>query len=38
VFKEGDVIEVDLEGGQLIFHRGGVLALESKHPAEPLGA
>ncbi|HMQ31826.1 MAG TPA: AAA family ATPase [Chloroflexaceae bacterium] len=38
VFKEGDVIEVDLEHGQLVFHRGGVLAIESKRPAEPLGA
>jgi ATP-dependent Clp protease ATP-binding subunit ClpC len=38
VFKEGDVIEVDLEHGQLVFHRGGVLAFESKRPAEPLGA
>ena len=38
VFKAGDVIEIDLEHGQLAFHRGGVLAIERKHPAEPLGA
>ncbi|NWF79062.1 MAG: AAA family ATPase [Chloroflexi bacterium] len=38
VFKEGDTIEVDLESGQLVFHRGGVLEMESKRPAEPLGA
>ncbi|MBX0326937.1 AAA family ATPase [Oscillochloris sp. ZM17-4] len=38
VFKEGDTIQVDLEQGQLAFHRGGVLAMESKRPAEPLGA
>ncbi len=38
VFKEGDTIEVDLENGQLVFHRGGVLEMESKRPAEPLGA
>ena len=38
VFKEGDTIEVDLESGQLVFHRGGVLEMETKRPAEPLGA
>lgn len=38
VFKEGDTIHVDLEQGQLAFHRGGVLAMETKRPAEPLGA
>ncbi|WP_129630551.1 ATP-dependent Clp protease ATP-binding subunit [Candidatus Oscillochloris fontis] len=38
IFKEGDTIHVDLENGQLAFLRGGVLAIESKHPAEPLGA
>jgi ATP-dependent Clp protease ATP-binding subunit ClpC len=38
VFKEGDTIQVDMEQGQLAFHRGGVLAMESKRPAEPLGA
>jgi ATP-dependent Clp protease ATP-binding subunit ClpC len=38
VFKEGDTIEVDIEGGQLTLHRGGVLEMERKHPAEPLGA
>ncbi|NTU79397.1 MAG: AAA domain-containing protein [Chloroflexales bacterium] len=38
VFKEGDVIEVDLENGQLVFHRGDVLSMESKRPAAPLGA
>ncbi len=38
VFKEGDTIEVDLENGQLVLHRGGVLEMESKRPAEPLGA
>lgn len=37
-FKEGDTIQVDLENGQLVFHRGGVLSMESKRPAEPLGA
>jgi ATP-dependent Clp protease ATP-binding subunit ClpC len=37
-FKEGDVIEVDLDDGQLSFYRGGVLAIERKSPAEPLGA
>ncbi|RRR71330.1 MAG: AAA family ATPase [Candidatus Viridilinea halotolerans] len=38
IFKAGDVIEVDLEQGQLVFHRGGILAIESKRPAEPMGA
>jgi len=38
VFKGGDTIEVDLESGQLVLHRSGVLEIESKHPAEPLGA
>jgi ATP-dependent Clp protease ATP-binding subunit ClpC len=38
VFKEGDTIEVDIENGQLALHRGGVLEMESKRPAEPLGA
>jgi ATP-dependent Clp protease ATP-binding subunit ClpC len=37
-FADGDTIQVDLEGGQLVFHRSGVLAMESKRPAEPLGA
>jgi len=37
-FKEGDVIEVDMEDGQLLFQHGGILAIEQKHPAEPLGA
>ncbi|NTV63473.1 MAG: AAA domain-containing protein, partial [Oscillochloris sp.] len=38
VFKEGDTIQVDLESGQLVFLRGGILSIESKRPAEPLGA
>jgi ATP-dependent Clp protease ATP-binding subunit ClpC len=38
VFKEGDTIEVDLEHGQLVLHRGSVLAIEQKRPAEPMGA
>ncbi|MCS6883055.1 MAG: AAA family ATPase [Oscillochloridaceae bacterium] len=38
VFKAGDTIEVDLENGQLVFHRGDVLEIESTRPAEPLGA
>ena len=38
VFKEGDTIEVDVENGQIVLHRGGVLEMESKRPAEPLGA
>jgi len=38
VFKEGDTIQVDLEQGQLVFHRSGVLEIETKRPAEPLGA
>jgi ATP-dependent Clp protease ATP-binding subunit ClpC len=37
-FKEGDVIEVDMEDGQLVFQHGGILSIEQKHPAEPLGA
>jgi ATP-dependent Clp protease ATP-binding subunit ClpC len=37
-FKPGDTVEVDIENGQLVFQRGRMLALESKHPAEPLGA
>jgi len=38
IFKAGDTIEVDLENGQLVFQRGGVLEIESTRPAEPLGA
>ncbi|MEI7646642.1 MAG: AAA family ATPase, partial [Chloroflexales bacterium] len=38
VFKAGDTIQVDLEQGQLAFHRSGMLEIESKRPAEPLGA
>ncbi len=38
IFSEGDLIEVDLEQNQLVFHRSDVLAIERKHPAEPLGA
>ncbi len=37
-FKPGDTVEVDVADGVLNFHRGGVIELESKHPAEPLGA
>jgi ATP-dependent Clp protease ATP-binding subunit ClpC len=37
-FVAGDTIQVDLEQGQLAFHRSGLLAIESKRPAEPLGA
>ena len=37
-FKEGDVIEVDMEDGRLVFQHGGILSIEQKHPAEPLGA
>ncbi|NJN16812.1 MAG: AAA domain-containing protein [Oscillochloris sp.] len=37
-FSPDDTIQVDLENGQLVFHRGGLLAMESKRPAEPLGA
>jgi ATP-dependent Clp protease ATP-binding subunit ClpC len=37
-FKEGDTIEADMENGQIVLHRGSVLEMESKRPAEPLGA
>ncbi len=37
-FRAGDTVEVDAENGALVFHRSGVLELESRHPAEPLGA
>jgi ATP-dependent Clp protease ATP-binding subunit ClpC len=37
-FRPGDIVEVDVENGTLVFHRSGLLALESKRPAEPLGA
>jgi ATP-dependent Clp protease ATP-binding subunit ClpC len=37
-FRAGDIIEVDAENGVLTFQRAGVLEIESKHPAEPMGA
>ncbi len=37
-FKPGDQIEVDVENGQLVFHRGGILTMEERRPAEPLDA
>ncbi len=37
-FRPGDLIEVDVENGQLVFHRGGVLTIEEPRPAEPLDA
>lgn len=36
-FHPGDVVEIDVENGTLIFQRGGILELESKQPVEPLG-
>ncbi|NCC32066.1 MAG: AAA family ATPase [Chloroflexia bacterium] len=38
IFKEGDAIEVDLEHGQLVFHRGDVLTIETTRSTEPMGA
>lgn len=38
IFKEGDAIEVDLEYGQLVFHRGDVLTIETTRSTEPMGA
>jgi ATP-dependent Clp protease ATP-binding subunit ClpC len=37
-FTAGDLIEVDVENGQLVFHRGGILTMEERRPAEPLDA
>jgi ATP-dependent Clp protease ATP-binding subunit ClpC len=37
-FTAGDTIQVDLEDGQLVFHRGGLLSIESKQSTEPLDA
>jgi ATP-dependent Clp protease ATP-binding subunit ClpC len=37
-FKPGDTVEVDVDNGQLVFQRGHMISLESKRPAEPLGA
>jgi ATP-dependent Clp protease ATP-binding subunit ClpC len=37
-FRPGDQIEVDVENGQLVFHRGGILTIEEPRPAEPLDA
>jgi ATP-dependent Clp protease ATP-binding subunit ClpC len=38
-FQAGDSVEVDVEDGELTFRRSsGVLEIESKYPAEPLGA
>ncbi len=34
----GDTIEIDVENGVLVFRCSRLLELESKHPAEPLGA
>ncbi|WP_129670728.1 ATP-dependent Clp protease ATP-binding subunit [Candidatus Chloroploca sp. Khr17] len=38
IFKEGDAIEVDLEHGQLVFHRGDVLTIATTRSTEPMGA
>lgn len=38
MFRAGDQIEVDVENGQLVFHRGGILTMEEHRPAEPLDA
>ncbi len=37
-FNAGDTVDVDVENGTLTFTRSGVLEIESKHPAAPLGA
>jgi ATP-dependent Clp protease ATP-binding subunit ClpC len=37
-FRPGDSIAVDVLNGQLDFQRSGLLALEQKSPAEPMGA
>jgi ATP-dependent Clp protease ATP-binding subunit ClpC len=37
-FVAGDKVLVEVENGELVFQRGSVIAIESKHPAEPLGA
>ncbi|MEF3273366.1 MAG: AAA family ATPase [Chloroflexus sp.] len=37
-FTAGDQIEVDVEDGQLVFHRCSVLTMEERRPAEPLDA
>ncbi len=37
-FCSGDLLEVEVENGSLVFHRVGILELENKRPAETLGA
>ncbi len=37
-FESGDKVLVDVDNGELVFQRSSVIAIESKHPAEPLGA
>jgi ATP-dependent Clp protease ATP-binding subunit ClpC len=37
-FGAGDTVAVDVDNGVLTFQRSSLLEIESKHPAEPLGA
>jgi ATP-dependent Clp protease ATP-binding subunit ClpC len=37
-FAAGDTVAVDVDNGVLTFQRSSLLEIESKHPAEPLGA